>query len=100
MQYHGVFTVYDARTDRFVEEFTVQCVHCNAHVHVAPGRTKGMGYCRNCMGWVCSGACQACVPWEARLENLEAGRPELTPPKLLVVGGWEDTDTPCTITSS
>lgn len=89
MQQHGVLTLYNQKTDRFEEIGTVQCCHCGSHTQIdVRGRPKG-GWCRNCQGFICGPACLRCVPLEARLENLEAGRPELTPPKIIISGGWE-----------
>lgn len=58
---------------------TRQCCHCQATWVHAPGSGRLRGYCQNCNGFVCGPGCAACVPLERRLENLEAGRPELTP---------------------
>ncbi len=58
---------------------TVQCCHCQGTWFWAPGSGRMRGWCQNCMGFVCGPACAECVPLEVRLENIEAGRPELTP---------------------
>jgi hypothetical protein len=69
---------------------TVQCVHCGGHWIVQPGSGKIRGYCGNCAGPICGPGCAVCVgPWEARMENIEAGRPEATPRRILVCSGWE-----------
>lgn len=65
---------------------TVCCVHCKHTWLFIPGSGRLRGWCHRCGGLTCgSPACDLCVPFEARLENLEAGRPELTPPPTLVV---------------
>lgn len=50
---------------------TLQCVHCNAHWIPQPGSGIVRGFCRNCMGPVCSAACAACVPFERKLDLAE-----------------------------
>ncbi|MBX9623790.1 MAG: hypothetical protein K2X82_08240 [Gemmataceae bacterium] len=63
---------------------TRRCVHCSYTWVYRPGSGILRGYCSRCDGFTCgSAACDACVPYEARLENLEAGRPELAAPKIL-----------------
>lgn len=66
---------------------TLSCVHCQHSWVVQPGSGYVRGFCPNCMGYHCGApACRVCVPIERRLENVEAGRPELTPaPPLIVV---------------
>lgn len=69
-----------------VEADTLQCVHCGCHWRVDPGSRKVRGYCSRCAGPVCGPGCQACVPAEVQLENLEAGRViEFRP---IAVGGF------------
>ena len=58
---------------------TLSCVHCQFTWSIQRGSVKHRGFCTKCMGYVCGPACFECVPIERRLENLEAGRPELTP---------------------
>lgn len=92
---HGVFITRDPETDRIEEVPTTQCCHCGAHFeHPRFGTSeadkrsrKGRGYCHKCNGYVCGRGCEQCIPEEARLENLEAGRPELTMPRIIVPGG-------------
>lgn len=66
---------------------TLQCCHCQAHWEVLVGSGRLRGFCSRCMGYTCGQpACMICVPAEVRLENIEAGRPELTPrPELILV---------------
>ena len=68
---------------------TLSCCHCGCHWEVRAGSGVQRGFCQQCMGYVCGGPdCHDCLPKEARLANLEAGRPLLTPlaPKVLVPG--------------
>lgn len=58
---------------------TLSCVHCGHTWILKKGSGKTRGFCQNCMGYVCGPTCTACVPVERRIENIEAGRPELTP---------------------
>jgi hypothetical protein len=65
---------------------TYRCRHCQRHwVHVK-NKARQRGYCVRCCGPVCGNrdCADQCIPAEARLENVEAGRPELTPPRVLV----------------
>jgi hypothetical protein len=58
-------------------EDTVQCVHCQRHRIYRPRSKTLWGYCMACAGLHCAtDECATCVPAEARLENIEAGRPE------------------------
>jgi hypothetical protein len=70
---------------------TVQCVHCGRHwVYtraVLEAIRGGLGFCQRCNGITCGQACQACVPQEQQLDNIEAGRldwREYRP----IVAGW------------
>ena len=72
---------------------TLQCAHCGCHWEVVVGSGRLRGFCTKCAdgkgsGYLCGApACMlTCVPFEARLENIEAGRDVLTPPapKVLV----------------
>ena len=81
--------LYDLVTDRFVRIGLVKCCHCQQQFELAPGKTKGRGWCGNCMGYVCGQSCANCVPWERQLENIEAGLPENAPGPTLARGGWE-----------
>lgn len=59
---------------------TLSCRHCQFTWVLTRGANKERGYCTLCMGHTCgSEACMACVPAEQRMDNLEAGLPELTP---------------------
>lgn len=56
---------------------TVQCVHCQRHRVYEKGAGKLWGYCLLCGGPHCATtACSRCVPAEAWMENVEAGRAE------------------------
>lgn len=72
---------------------TLSCCHCQSAWIVQKGSGKLRGYCQNCMGFVCGPACAECIPIERRIENLEAGRPELTPApvRIFVPRGLADT---------
>ena len=60
---------------------TFKCVHCQRHWVHTKATAKMRRHCPNCDGWTCGhGDCLQCVHWEQRLENLEAGRPELHKP--------------------
>lgn len=59
---------------------TLTCCHCQTAWILSKGSGKQRGFCLKCMGYTCGGVgCLECVPVERRLENIEAGRPELTP---------------------
>lgn len=52
------------------------CCHCQFTWVETKGSGALRGFCQRCMGFVCGPVCAgACVHWEQRLENLEAGRP-------------------------
>ena len=64
-------------SDKIVEQKTIQCRHCGRHWVPSPGSGKVRGYCARCNGPVCGPRCGGkCVPVEAWLDNVEAGRPE------------------------
>lgn len=73
---------------------TLQCSHCGAHWEVVVGSGKLRGFCSRCYdsnkpgtGYTCGRPeCMVCLTPEQRLENIEAGKSELTPhaPKILV----------------
>ena len=70
---------------------TRSCCHCQALWVYRPRTGSGIrrGFCPLCMAMTCGRPeCDPCVPVEARLENIEAGRPELTPRRLIVPGGF------------
>lgn len=71
----GLVTINDADKG-VIETATRQCVHCGAHwVHIV-GSKIVRGWCGPCGGFVCSAKClKKCVPIEAQLDNVEAGRP-------------------------
>lgn len=65
-------------SDKAIHEKTVQCVHCGAHHHIKNAfeqATLGkLGFCARCNGITCGRElCEACVPQEQQLENMEAG---------------------------
>lgn len=68
------------------EGSTLSCCHCGKHWEVRKGSGIERGFCQNCMGYVCGPSCYDCIPVEQKLENIEAGRPLLTPrvPAILV----------------
>ena len=54
---------------------TLQCVHCGRHWVPEPGSGKVRGFCRCCMGPTCGAQkCDACLPFEKRLDLYEAGK--------------------------
>lgn len=59
--------------------FTYSCCHCQATWIYQKGSGRLRGWCQRCNGYVCGPTCVECVPIERRLDNIEAGRPELTP---------------------
>lgn len=72
---------------------TLSCVHCQHTWELKKGSGKVRGFCTSCMGYHCGGPqCWDCVPLEQRLENIEKGRPVLTPgaTKIFVPPGIED----------
>lgn len=72
----GRIVVADPGADKaLLEAGTVQCVHCGGHFVRRPGSGTVRGFCMNCNGFVCGPGCEACVPTEQLLENIEAGRP-------------------------
>ena len=55
---------------------TMQCVHCGGHYVRVPGSGTRRGFCTLCHGVTCGAAgCDACVPFEKRLERIERGLP-------------------------
>jgi hypothetical protein len=65
---------------------TLSCCHCQGTWMIEKGSGKVRGFCTRCMGYHCGGpTCWECVPVERRIENVEAGRPELTPVPASVV---------------
>jgi hypothetical protein len=69
----GLITTTDTLTGRVLSEVsTVQCVHCG--LHIRRDMLMYAGFCQNCNGFHCGDGCEACVPTEQMLENIEAGR--------------------------
>ena len=65
---------------------TLKCVHCQLSWVVEPGSGKMRGFCMKCNGYTCGGKnCHDCIPAELRIENIEAGRHELTPAPVSIV---------------
>lgn len=59
---------------------TLQCRHCGSHWEVVVGSGRLRGWCSRCLGYCCGRPeCFVCIPIEQRLQNIEAGRPMLTP---------------------
>ena len=86
-RYHGLIVESDPGADRAVSEVpTLQCGHCGGHFEVRPGSGKVRGWCMNCARPVCGPGCEACVPVEQMLENMERGRPLDFKP-IIVTGG-------------
>lgn len=58
------------------QEFdTFQCCHCQAHFTVIPGSGRVRGFCTRCNHVTCGKpGCDPCVPFEQKLDNMEAGR--------------------------
>jgi hypothetical protein len=69
-----------------LEARTIQCVHCGQHWVPKPGSGIERGFCMNCNGPICGRKCAECVPQEAQVENLEAGRPLDAPRKIILPG--------------
>jgi len=74
MKEQGRVTIYAPGSDKVQEFGTVQCVHCGGHFPIKPGSGKIRGFCMRCNGPICGPKCVKCVPEEAMLENMEAGR--------------------------
>lgn len=59
---------------------TLSCCHCRKHWEVRIGSGRERGFCTLCMGVTCGApACDACIPFNLRLDNVAAGLPKLTP---------------------
>lgn len=54
---------------------TKQCCHCGGHFMMVKGSGKLRGYCTKCNEITCGkiGCCK-CVPFEKKLEMIEAGK--------------------------
>lgn len=64
---------------------TLSCCHCSHTWVLQKGSGRLRGWCERCAAYHCGGPmCWECVPVERRLDNVEAGRPELTPCPVLV----------------
>ena len=52
-----------------------QCCHCDAHFAIVKGSGKIRGFCTRCMQSTCGRPeCHECVPFEKKLEQVEAGK--------------------------
>ena len=79
--------------DYVKETETVMCCHCGAHwlweravIEAVGGE---LGFCSRCNGITCPRqSCQACVPTDQMLKNMEDGRPDYREYRPIVVG-WE-----------
>lgn len=55
------------------------CCHCKKLWEVVRGSGRSRGWCYKCSAPTCSLLCAVtCLPYEAQLENIEAGRPQFT----------------------
>lgn len=74
MKEAGLATFTELGADRPALEIpTARCCHCGGHFPIRPGSGHVRGWCQNCMGPVCGPSCDACVPVDQYLENLERG---------------------------
>ena len=91
---HG-YTKTTGPFGEIVNADTLQCCHCGGHVEIVVGSGIERGTCWRCRdsnkpgsGFVCGRppCMAACIPFEKKLENIEAGLPDMTPlaPKILV----------------
>ena len=90
---HGLVTMVDPGSDiPVLVSKTVMCVHCGGQFELHPPKRltvpmtafearkreaegkKIRGWCQNCNGYICGPSCNACVPVEQYLENIEKGR--------------------------
>lgn len=60
---------------------TVSCCHCRKHVEYRADVPAKLGWCGKCAAPTCGGplCAAACIPYEQRLTNVEAGLAALTP---------------------
>ena len=101
----GRVTITDPGADRLLLEFAlVQCCHCGGQFQLKPPRKIAVpltrleaeakqregkccrGWCGRCAGYFCGPGCEACVPVEQYLENLEKGLPPDHRPVTVYVG--------------
>lgn len=76
---HGYFE-YTGPYGEIQNGDTLSCCHCRAHWEVRLGSGRVRGYCAKCNAYTCGrAACDECIPYEQRLDNCDAGLPELTP---------------------
>lgn len=64
------------------------CCHCQFTWEAETGSLGGKlagGFCGKCVGYICKKPeCLECIPYEQRLENIEAGKLILTPRRVMV----------------
>ncbi len=54
---------------------SMKCLHCGFHWDVIPGSGRKRGWCQNCNGPTCgSPACDPCVHYMQKIDNMEADR--------------------------
>ena len=79
---HG-YSVERTPDGKFIIKNIYTCCHCQYTWEAETGSLGGKmagGFCGRCVGYICKNPdCEQCVPWEQRLENLEAGRHYLAP---------------------
>ena len=86
-QQTGALTITPEDGSPVVEIPTITCCHCGRVWQWIPGSGRNRGFCLKCNAFFCGPQCQACVPQEQQLENLEAGRPvDYRPVKVLIPG--------------
>lgn len=53
---------------------TYQCCHCGLHFQSVKGSGKRRGFCMRCKRITCGHPdCGVCIPWERKMEMMEAG---------------------------
>ena len=83
---YAIWSGGDGKKD--VECDSLRCCHCGAHFWVTPGSGKRRGFCMRCGAVTCGQEkCDACVPLEQMLENVEKGRPANHRPIIVSPGG-------------
>jgi len=66
----GTFQILGEFTDHEMD--TQQCCHCGEHFLVVAGSGITRGFCLRCNQVTCGAQwCQACIPWEQKLELAE-----------------------------
>lgn len=81
-----------AEDGRVTCEPTVMCCHCGGSWIPKKGSGRRRGICLLCNGYTCGcPECDACVPMEQMLENIESGKP-LDHRPIRAVGGFSPSD--------